>query len=122
MSPKFAIATIDRCAGTLVVIIGLVHLAVGRGAFVAPTNGGIWFLSAGFLLVTTGLANIAASGSPSRLQSAAAASGSLAVLVLGALIARVDPGLLLSPQTLILLGLGSVLTALRLRDLLRRHR
>ncbi len=113
---------LDRAAGVLVVLIGLVHLGVGRAAFTHPTERGVWFVSAGFLLVTTGLANIAASRGASRLQSAAAASGSGAILILGALIAAADRDLLFAPQTLVLLALGAFLTALRLRGLISAPR
>jgi hypothetical protein len=116
------IGIVDKVAGALVGLIGVVHLAVGHGAFTAPTQHGIWFLSAGFLLVTTGLANLAASNRPTLLQCLAAASGSLAVLILGGLMARSNPELLKAPQTLALLGLGLLLTALRLRDLVRNRR
>ena len=116
------ISHLDRIAGAIVILIGLLHLGVGHAAFVAPTDRSVWFLSAGFLLVTTGLANIASSTDASRLQIVAAASGSLAILILGSLIGRADPDLLFAPQTLVLLGLGSFLTGLRLRDLFMLHR
>ena len=109
--------TLDRAAGALVVLIGLLHLGVGHEAFTNPTERGVWFVSAGFLLVTTGLANLASANAASRLQSAAAASGSAAILISGALIAAADRELLFAPQTLVLLGLGAFLTALRLRQL-----
>jgi len=109
---------LNRLAAGMIVVIGLLHLAVGHAAFTAPTERGVWFVSAGFLLVTTGLANMAASTASSRLQTVAAASGSLAILILGALIARADRDLLFAPQTLVLLALGLLLTALRLRELL----
>ena len=110
---------LDRIAGALVVLIGLAHLAVGRAAFTAPTAPRIWFASAGFLLVTAGLANLACVSRPSRLQAAAGISGGLAILILGALIVAGDRELLTQPQTLVLLALGVLLTVLRLRDLLR---
>ena len=109
----------DRAASVLVSLFGLLHLAIGYRAFVSPTEPRIWFAAGGFLLVTTGLANLAASGSGSRLQSAAAASGTVAILVIGGLIARGKPQLLLEPQTILLLAIGLMLTAFRLRDLLR---
>ena len=108
----------NKIASAFVILIGLLHLGVGRAAFVTPTERGVWFVSAGFLLVTTGLANMASSTGSSKLQIAAAASGSLAILILGVLIASASPELLLAPQTIVLLGLGSVLSGLRLRDLL----
>lgn len=111
---------LDRAAGALVASFGLLHLAAGHAAFLAPTEPRIWFAAAGFLLITTGLANLAASGSGSRLQSAAAASGSLALLILGALLARAKPSLLLEPQTILLVAIGAFLTVLRLREVFRR--
>ena len=110
---------IDRTAATLVFLFGLLHLAIGYEAFIDPTEPRIWFASGGFLLVTAGLANFAAAGAGSRLQSAAAASGSLAILILGALIARGDRALLLEPQTILLLAIGVLLTVLRLREIFR---
>src|SRR5687768_17401253 len=107
---------IDRIAAALVFLFGLLHLAVGYRAFIDPTEPRIWFAAGGFLLVTTGLANLAASGTRSRLQSAAAASGSLAILVLGGLLARGELALLLEPQSLLLLAIGVLLTGLRLRE------
>jgi len=114
------IGYVDRIAALLVLLFGLLHLAVGHRAFADPTEARIWFAAGGLLLVTTGLANLAAAGAGSRLQSAAAASGSLAILILGALIARGQPALLTEPQTLLLLAIGMLLTALRLREIFRR--
>lgn len=113
------IRRIDRTAAALVVLFGLLHLAVGYKAFVDPTEPRIWFAAGGFLLVTAGLANLAASGAGSRLQSAAAASGSIAILVLGGLLARGRLALLFEPQTMLLLAIGVLLTALRLREIFR---
>lgn len=111
---------LDQAAAAVVSLIGVLHLVVGHQAFVSPTEGGVWFVSAGFLLVTTGLANLACAGvRPAKLQSLTAASGALAILVLGALIAAADRDLLFAPQTLVLLALGLLLSGLRFRDLLR---
>ena len=110
---------IDRTAAFLVVLFGLLHLAAGYKAFTDSTEPRIWFAAGGFLLVTTGLASLAASGAGSRLQSAAAASGSVAILILGALFARGQPALLLEPQTILLLAIGVLLSALRLREIFR---
>jgi peptidoglycan/LPS O-acetylase OafA/YrhL len=113
------IRRIDCIAAALLCLFGLLHLAVGRAVFAEPTNPRIWFAAGGFLLITTGLANLAASGRPTRLQGAAALSGNLALLILGALIARGDPGLLREPQTLLLLAIGLFLTARRVREMTR---
>ena len=114
---------LDQAAAVIVALIGLLHLAVGREAFLSPSERGVWFLSAGFLLFTTGLANLACAGvRPTRLQSLAAASGALAILVSGGLLAAGDRALLLSPQTLVLLGLGVFLSLRRLGELLGRSR
>lgn len=113
------IPRIDRIAAVLVFLFGLLHLAVGYRAFTEPTEARIWFAAGGFLLVTAGLANLAASGAGSRLQSAAAASGSLAILVLGGLLARGELALLLEPQSILLLAIGILLTVLRLREIFR---
>ena len=106
---------LDKACAWLVAILGIVHLAVGRAVFTAPTTQRIWFASAGFLLIVTGLANLAAQGKAGRMQNAAALAGSASILILGALIARSDPHLLREPQTLVLLALGAFLTVQRLR-------
>lgn len=108
---------VNRIAGGLVCLIGFAHLAVGHTAFARPTEARIWFASAGFLLVTTGLANLAAGTGGTRLQSGAAASGSLAILIIGAMFARSNPDMLRQPQTIILLVLGALLTGLRIREM-----
>lgn len=111
------IRRINQIAGGLVCLFGLLHLAVGHAAFTSPTEARIWFASAGFLLLTTGLANIAAGAADSRLQSAAAASGSIAILIIGALLARGKPELLIEPQTILLLTLGVMLSSFRLGEI-----
>ncbi len=116
------IRNVNKIASALVILIGLLHLGVGHAAFIAPTERGVWFVSAGFLLVTTGLANMASSTDSAKLQTAAAASGGLAILILGALIASANPDLLFAPQTIVLLLLGVLLSALRLRDLVTHRR
>ena len=113
---------LDLVAAWLVALLGLIHLAVGRAVFVAPTSARIWFASAGFLLIVTGLANVAAHGKADRAQNGAALAGSASILILGALIARSDPGLLRQPQTLVLLALGALLTSQRLLALTRGRR
>jgi hypothetical protein len=115
-------ATLDRLCGWLVAMFGAVHLFVGRASFTAPTTQRIWFASAGFLLIVTGLANVAAQGSGSRMQTLAGLAGSISILILGALIAKADPHLLREPQTLVLLALGAFLTIMRLRGLAYRGR
>ena len=116
------IRSLDRLCAALVAILGVVHLYFGRAAFTAPTTAGVWFASAGFLLIVTGLANLAASEGASRMQTLAALAGSVAILILGFLISRADPHLLREPQTLVLLALGAFLTLMRLRALARRGR
>ena len=111
---------IDRAAAWLVFILGIVHLGVGHAVFIAPNERRIWFASAGFLLIVTGLANLAAQGAGSKMQSAAAAAGSVSILIIGALIAIADPDLLAQPQTLTLLVLGLLLTVQRSREMLHR--
>jgi peptidoglycan/LPS O-acetylase OafA/YrhL len=117
------IVRLDRLGALLVAFFGLLHLYIGRAVFADPTTPRIWFAAGGFLLVTTGLANFAAASAsrPSRLDSAAALSGSLALLILGGLIARGDPGLLGEPQTVVLLAIGLFLAARRAREMVRRQ-
>ena len=107
----------DKVAAWLVCILGVAHLAVGYAVFIEPNDRRIWFASAGFLLIVTGLANLGAQGGARRMQSLAAAVGSLSILVIGALLAAADPDLLTQPQTLTLLALGLLLTLNRVREL-----
>ena len=111
---------VDIAAGWLVCLIGVLHLAVGHTAFTAPTEPRIWFASAGFLLIVTGLANLAAQGAAGRMQQAAALAGSSSILVMGTLMAASDRELLSEPQTWVLLGLGLILTVQRLRSITGR--
>lgn len=114
------IRRLDRLAALLVALFGLLHLYIGRAVFTDPTNPRIRFAAGGFLLVTTGLANLAASAGPARLASAAALSGTLALLILGALLAKGDPHLLREPQTIALLAIGAFLSVIRAGELVRR--
>ena len=120
MIRRILLHRLDRLAAMLVVLFGLLHLFVGRAVFTGPTNPRIWFAAGGFLLVTTGLANLAAGTRPARLASAAALSGNLALLILGALIAKGDPGLLRETQTIALLAIGAFLSLMRVREIVRR--
>lgn len=111
------IRRLNQIAGAVVCLIGMLHLAFGHAAFSNPTEASIWFASAGFLLLTTGLANIAAGEADSRLQSAAGASGSIAILIIGALLARGNPELLMEPQAILLMIVGAMLTCFRLGEI-----
>ena len=108
----------DKFAAWVVCVLGVAHLAVGYAVFIEPNERRIWFASAGFLLIVTGLANLGAHGGRTRMQSIAAAAGSLSILVIGALLALADPDLLIQPQTLTLLALGLFLTVQRLREVI----
>ncbi len=112
---------VDKASAWLVCIIGALHLSVGHAAFTAPSEPRIWFASAGFLLVVTGLANIAAQGGTGKMQHAAALAGSSSILILGTLIAMSDRNLLTQPQTLVLLALGLILTVQRIRGIRIQH-
>ncbi len=111
----------DKAAAWLVCILGVAHLAVGRAVFIEPNERRIWFASAGFLLIVTGLANLGAQGGGTRMQSVAGAAGGLSILIIGALIAFADPDVLIQPQTLTLLALGLFLTVQRLREVITRN-
>ena len=82
---------VDRAAALLVLPLGLAHLAVGRAAFLDPTEPRIWFASAGLLLIVTGLANLAAVGARTGLQHLAGLSGGVSILVVGALLRALRP-------------------------------
>lgn len=110
----------DRVAAWLVCLLGAAHLAVGSAVFAAPTQRRVWFASAGFLLIVTGLANLAAQSGATRLQSLAGGVGSVSILIIGTLLAMAEPGLLTEPQTPILLAFGALLTACRVRELFIR--
>ena len=108
---------VDKAAAWLVGLLGLAHLAAGYLAFVEPTERRIWFMSAGFLLILTGLANLAAQAQATRMNSLAGAFGGASILVIGALLALANPAAMAQPQSLLLLALGVVLTARRLPGL-----
>ena len=108
---------VDKAAAWLVGLLGVVHLAVGYSVFVEPTERRVWFTSAGFLLIITGLANLAAQAHPTRMNSLTGAVGSSSILVIGSLLALANSSILAQPQTLVLLALGLVLAARRLREL-----
>ena len=108
----------DKAAAWLVCVLGIAHLVVGHAVFIEPNEKRIWFASAGFLLIVTGLANLGAQGGGTRTQSFAAAVGGLSILIIGALLAFADPALLIQPQTLTLLALGLLLTVQRLREVI----
>jgi len=110
----------DITAAWFVIFLGVAHLAVGYAVFVDPSERRIWFTSAGFLLIVTGLANLGAQAGGTRLQSLAAAAGGFSILVIGTLLALADPDLLVKPQTIALLGLGMFLTVRRMRDVIKR--
>ncbi len=112
---------VDQAAAVLVALFGIMHLAVGYDAFVSPSERGVWFLSAGFLLVLTGLANLARARAAvrSRLQSLTALGGSLSILMSGALIAASSPALMFAPQSIALIALGVLLAVFSVHDLLR---
>lgn len=113
---------VETAAAWLVAVIGIAHLAVGHAVFTAPTSARVWFASAGFLLIVTGLTNLAARDASNRLQTFAALVGAAAILIIGALIAAADPKLLWQPQTLLLLALGLLLMIQRVRDLIEAPR
>lgn len=108
---------VDKASAWLVCLLGVVHLAVGYSVFVEPTERRVWFMSAGFLLTVTGLANLAAQAHVTRMSSLTAAVGSASILAIGILLALANSDILAQPQTLILLALGLVLAARRLREL-----
>ena len=108
---------VDKAAAWLVCLFGIAHLAVGYTVFIEPTERRVWFASAGFLLMLTGLANLAAQAQATRMSSLTGAVGSGSILVIGTLLALTNSNILAQPQTLVLLALGFVLTARRLREL-----
>lgn len=116
------VRAIDQIAAALVALIGVVHVAVGSRVFVEPTERGVWFLSAGLLLILIGLVNLCRARAPVRfrLLTVTALCGALAIAVLGALIAASSPALLAQPQTVVLLAIGLVLTSMSVRDLFRK--
>ena len=119
---RSASSFLDLVCAWLVALLGVLHLFVGRAVFMAPTTERIWFASAGFLLIVTGLANVAAHGKADRAANGAALAGNVSILLLGLLIARSDPDLLRQPQTLVLLALGGFLAIQRLRAFTRGRR
>jgi uncharacterized membrane protein YecN with MAPEG domain len=113
---------VDKTAAWLVCPFGIAHLAVGHAVFVEPTERRIWFASAGLLLIVTGLANLAAQSSATRLNSLTAAFGAASILLIAGLLAAVSQHIMAQPQALVLLALGLILTVRRLSDLQRTRR
>jgi uncharacterized membrane protein YecN with MAPEG domain len=95
-----------KAAAILICLLGLVHLGFGFNAFVQPTEPRIWFASAGFLLIVTGLCNLAAERTADRLIAVAALTGNASILILGSLFAVATPDVLAEPQSLLLIALG----------------
>lgn len=114
---------IVRIAATLVLLFGMAHLAVGHRVFLAPTERGVWFLSAGLLLILIGLSNLAVAGraAASRLAVATALFGSLSILLVGSLLVVAAPDSMASPQAVALLILGLVLAIACAGQLLGRR-
>lgn len=108
---------VDKAAAWLVFLLGILHLAVGYAVFIQPTERRVWFMSAGLLLVMIGLANLAAQAHSTRMNSLTGAVGGASILMVGTLLGFAHAGTLAQPQTLVLLALGIVLTARRLREL-----
>ena len=110
-----------RAAAILLCVLGLVHLGVGYNAFVNPTEPRVWFAAAGFLLIVTGIACLAAEEAPTRLNALSALAGTISVLILGLLFGAVAPNIIREPQSLLLIAVAAFLTV-RLAGSLRRSR
>jgi hypothetical protein len=108
---------IDKASAWLVCLLGLAHLVVGRAVFIEPTERRVWFISAGLLLIVIGLVNLTAQAHATRMNSLTGAVGGGSILLVGILLALANASIVAQPQTLILLGLGLVLTFRRLQEL-----
>jgi hypothetical protein len=98
---------IDLASGLTLLAIGALHVAAGAGVFAEPTARGVWFVSAGFLGIAAGLANLsrAAAQKPDWLQCLAALSGAAGILTMGALLTAAGAFRLPEmPGTLVLLA------------------
>ena len=111
----------DRVTAALILLVGAAHLAASAPVFSAPSERGVWFLSAGLFGLTAGLANLARAqaGAPSRLLSAASLSGSLGLLLMGGLLFAAGGDL--GPQAAVVLVVGAVAALFGAVDLLRRR-
>jgi hypothetical protein len=114
---------IARSAAMLVLLFGVAHVAVGHRVFLAPTERGVWFLSAGLLLIVIGLSNLAVAGraAASRLAVATALFGNLSILLVGSLLIVATPDSMAAPQAIALLVLSLLLAAACAGQLLGRR-
>lgn len=112
---------LDQVAALILLGVGVLHSAVGADVFVAPTERGVWFVSAGFLGVAAALTNLAraADPAPTLLLAIAAFGGAVGALAMGALLLsaggfRLGTG----PETVVLFT-AAVSSLFSLRDALR---
>ncbi len=112
---------LDQVAAALILLTGIAHVAVGHRAFTETTEARVWFLSAGLMGITSGLANLARARSerPSRLLALAGLSGSLGMVLVGVLMQRTPDPPPLGPASIAVFAVGFIAAAFALRDLSR---
>ena len=116
-----AFRIVDVTASALILLTGLAHVAVGHRAFTETTEARVWFLSAGLLGITAGLANLARATAerPSRLLALAGLSGSLGPLSIGLLLQLTEEPPPVGPASYAVFAIGFAAAAFALRDLFR---
>ena len=112
---------LDLTASALILLTGVAHTAVGHRAFTETTEARVWFVSAGLLGITAGLANLARAGAerPSRLLALAALSGSLGTFLIGLLLQMTEKPPPIGPASYAVFAIGLIAAAFALRDLFK---
>jgi uncharacterized membrane protein len=115
---------VDQTISGLLLAVGILHVAAGSSVVLHPTDRGTWFISAGFLGITAGLANWARArtAAPSRLLALAALCGAAGVVVIGGLIAVQNPKALSTAPSLIVFAIAMSAAAFSAGDLIRGTR
>ncbi|HEY8571265.1 hypothetical protein [Phenylobacterium sp.] len=113
---------VDQLAAAALLLVGAAHVAAASRAFTEPTEGRVWFLSAGLLGLVAGLANLARTraGRPDRLMSLAALAGALAIVLMGVLLTLAGTDAATRGPAMVVFAVGGLAAAFSLRDLLRR--
>lgn len=82
-----AMKTVDRLVAVLIMLLGAIHAGLAPVFHGRYDGAGMWFLSAGLMLIFLGLLNLARAGSPgSAARWAALAANILALAFVSALV------------------------------------
>lgn len=99
--------TVDRLVAVLILLLGVVHAALGPVLRGRPDLAGMWFLSGGLMMIFLGLLNLVRSGSPIAAARWAALGANILALAFVLELARLA-SLGQNPQvTVIILLIGA---------------